>query len=115
MSDILAVMVMFRGEGSLNLYYEITDEAHRAYEALRAPESGLIELKDNFGTRASVDRGEVRAVILQNVNQHTKAAIEVQLVNARATATLQQRHASDPTLRFIGTAAGGMPNGSLRA
>lgn len=114
MSDIIALMVMFRGEGSLNLYFEQTGKAHEAYGALAPGASGVVvEARDDFGTRASIDRGDVRAVVLQNMQEHSKVAIEVQLLNARAGATLQKRQMSDPTLRFMGPA--GMQNGSLIA
>lgn len=118
MSDILVLMVMFRGEGSLNLYYEQTVKAHEAWAALSPNQDPsvfgpvLVEARDDFGTRVSIDVREVRAVILQNMQEHTKVAIEIQLTNARANAALQKRQMSDPRLRFIGSAAG-IPNGGL--
>jgi hypothetical protein len=115
MSDIIAVMVMFKGEGSLNLYFEMTQQAHEAYDKLRKAqeECGVAEVRDNFGTRASVDGSEVRAIALQNMSEYTKVLVEVQMVNARASATLQKRQMADPALRFMG--GGGMPNGQLIA
>ena len=114
MSDILVVIVTFRGEGSLNLYFDQTTKAHEAYDSLK-PADGrcVVEAQDDFGSRASVDCGEVRAVFLQNVQQHAKAAIEIQLANARASAALQKRQMSDPTLRFMGATP--MPHGGLIA
>lgn len=115
MSDIIALMVMFKGEGALTLYFELTQQAREAYASLcnARAEGALTQIQDNFGTRATVDGGEVRAIVLQNMSEHTKVAVELQMVTARANAVLQKRQMADPTLRFMGP--GGMPNGGLRA
>ena len=126
------VMVLFKEQGSLQLLFEHLNHANKAYGAVLLAKSyadrGILlfeypdkdwhmekvaEIHDDYGSVATIDGEEVRAVVIQDLAQHLKGAAMHGLLQQRAQAELQKKAAADPTLRFLANSglAAGMLNG----
>ncbi len=105
------VIVLFKEQGSLQLLFEHLDHADKAYRSLAMPLAACavwdVEVRDDYGTISTLDRREIRAVVIQDLAQHLKGAAMHSLLQQRAQAELQKKIASDPMLRFI------TPNGPI--
>ena len=114
MADLHSLTIAFRGQGSLILQYNSESRAKAAWEALKVPsltpdmmDRGLpapayedkVDIGDDFGTLANIDRTSVLAHWFTNLGQQAEGFKEQQTLNAHAQANLQRRLAADPLLK----------------
>lgn len=114
MINLWTVTIAFRQPGtSLTLLFKTAEPARAAYDALKiptqaaedeargiapAPFDPVIEVTDDFGNTASVNRGDIMLHWVTDMAADQEGKKDVATMNAHANAQLQTRLMADPAL-----------------
>jgi hypothetical protein len=116
MTDLYSLLLVFKNSPH-NLRFHFKSEASikAAYEAMKLPplmrieetETGTsieraadhVEIEDDYGNRATVDRSQVMCAVSTWVNEDLNAQMEAGLLQAHMQAKAQRRAAADPMLK----------------
>lgn len=113
MSDVYTVAVIQTGGSQVVLNFFNRQKAESMFGKLRAEGRDEtvfeIDVEDDYGTKAMVNRDEVLSIIFQDLKRLQEGQAEAQLMQARAHAALQKKAADDPALRLMTPASA--PNG----
>jgi len=87
---------------NLNFFYKSEEAGRKMYEALKWPDGAVIshmrggtpevvEITDDFGNLATIDRSTLSTVVLTDVAEDMKAQSEAQILQAKEQKTMQER------------------------
>lgn len=117
MSELYMLTVIFRGSHSARFHFKSMQSVDGAYELLKPPpafqireeEQGTsfeampsyVEIADDYGNKASIDRREVIGHIRCHVNDDLNANADLSFLQSHATVKLNKRIQADPMLKVM--------------
>lgn len=108
---MFSVSVAF-GNQAWRLLFRTAEPAEKTFESLTQKKTDHfnlpehIELQDDFGQRATIMRGSIHGVMLEDLDQSKVATVELMLHNTRTQVSAQQRAGSDPAIRSAQMSSG---------
>lgn len=126
-TDLYMLTVIFRGSHSARFSYKSAKSADDNYSVLKPPVTvfinemdegtsieaapSFVEIADDYGNIASIDRREVIGIIRAYVNEDMNADSDLQFLKTHATVKLNKKIATDPMLKTLVPPVNSMPPG----